>query len=85
MPGSRASAAAAAVERLRRHVNAADFATLAEGLTVTFSAGLAECTPGESNESVIERADRALYQAKQGGRDRVVVASGTRDMATAAA
>lgn len=74
MPGSRTGAAAAAVERLRRRVNAADFATLAEGLAVTFSAGLAECAPGEPNESVIERADRALYQAKQGGRDRIVVA-----------
>jgi diguanylate cyclase len=85
MPGSRASAAAAAVERLRRRVNAADFATLAEGLTVTFSAGLAECIPGESNESVIERADRALYQAKQGGRDRVVIAPAACQRATAPA
>jgi diguanylate cyclase len=83
MPGSRASAAAAAVERLRRRVNAADFATLAEGLAVTFSAGLAECAPGESHDSVIDRADRALYQAKQGGRDRIVVAALTQAMAVA--
>lgn len=39
----------------------------------TFSAGLA-VYGGEPLQTFIDRADRALYKAKQGGRDRVVVA-----------
>lgn len=41
---------------------------------VTISVGAATCTPGPHNtpESLIEAADRALYQAKRDGRDRVV-------------
>lgn len=35
----------------------------------TFSAGLAVYYPGESMESLIERADNALYKAKQSGRN----------------
>ncbi len=35
----------------------------------TFSAGLAIYLPGESVESLIERADDALYKAKQAGRN----------------
>jgi len=50
-----------------------------EGLEIpiTVSIGLAELNPGESVASWIERADRALYQAKETGRDRVCVASKT--------
>ncbi len=41
---------------------------------VTISVGLATLLPGdESVERVIDRADRALYRAKQGGRNRIVV------------
>ena len=35
----------------------------------TFSAGLAIYEPGESLESLLERADNAMYKAKQRGRD----------------
>ncbi|QDV71715.1 Response regulator PleD [Rosistilla carotiformis] len=38
-------------------------------LQVTASAGLAQLEPGESIESWIERADNALYNAKDEGRD----------------
>jgi diguanylate cyclase (GGDEF)-like protein len=43
--------------------------------SVTVSVGIAEYQQGESLDSLIERADVALYQAKRGGRDRVVIAS----------
>lgn len=38
----------------------------------TFSAGLAIFSPGEELESLMERADNALYKAKQNGRNRIV-------------
>lgn len=37
----------------------------------TFSAGLALYTPGETSESFIARADKALYRAKAAGRNRI--------------
>ncbi len=43
-------------------------------LRVTASVGAAPLVPGESSNDWIERAARALYAAKQGGRDRHVVA-----------
>lgn len=41
---------------------------------LTVSVGIAEFRPGETIEDVIQRADRALYQAKSSGRDLIVVA-----------
>ncbi|HLL19937.1 MAG TPA: GGDEF domain-containing protein, partial [Rubrivivax sp.] len=43
------------------------------GLPFTVSIGVAEARPGDSSEQMFKRADAALYAAKRGGRDRVVV------------
>ncbi len=50
---------------------------------VTFSAGVAAAQPGETPEEVLHRADRALYEAKAQGRNRIAVA-GLRESRTAA-
>ena len=42
--------------------------------TITVSAGLAELTAGESMDSLIGRADEALYASKRNGRNRVTIA-----------
>ncbi len=44
-------------------------------IRVTCSAGVAVCTTRDSVETLLSRADQALYQAKQDGRDRTVLAA----------
>ena len=41
---------------------------------ITLSIGAAQYEPGEAMSALIERADAALYQAKEGGRNRVMAA-----------
>jgi GGDEF domain-containing protein len=47
-------------------------------LSVTVSIGIAESRPRRAIEHVIELADKALYTAKQSGRNRIEVVSGER-------
>jgi diguanylate cyclase (GGDEF)-like protein len=48
----------------------------AKGLTpVSLSCGVAECSAGDSAQSLIGRADQALYEAKRKGKNRVAVKS----------
>ena len=69
MPGTPPDAAMRAVARLRDTIAAGDFGAIAPGLTVSFSAGVVVCAGTEALDHAIERADRALYQAKHAGRD----------------
>ena len=57
----------AAVQRIAR-----SWHEVADG--VTFSAGVAAHTAGRAVLETLAAADRALYQAKEQGRDRVVAA-----------
>jgi diguanylate cyclase len=51
---------------------------------ITVSAGLAELNPGETMESLIGRADEALYASKRTGRNKVTIAK-SEEAASAAA
>jgi two-component system, cell cycle response regulator len=75
MPRTAGDIACLAAERLRRCICASPFSIpgLADPLEVTVSIGVA-CTEGadDTAESVLKRADEGLYEAKRGGRNRVV-------------
>jgi diguanylate cyclase (GGDEF)-like protein len=60
-----------AVERSRCAWQGSDLA-LTVSIGVTVSIGLAEFVAGRSERELIEAADRALYLAKQSGRNRVI-------------
>jgi diguanylate cyclase (GGDEF)-like protein len=66
-------------ERLRRAV-AGSAAGQRWGVTVSIGAALAPTTDGDRGDELvwqlIDRADGAMYEAKQSGRDRVVLATG---------
>jgi two-component system, cell cycle response regulator len=69
LPDTGRSAAARAAERLRAAVAAADGPE-----PLTASVGWATLEPDEQPDDLVRRADDALYEAKDQGRDRVVAA-----------
>ncbi len=71
-PGADTDAALGMAERARQNTTDVDWSAVAPDLRVTLSAGAADGTSGELDE-LVERADLALYRAKQAGRDRVEV------------
>jgi diguanylate cyclase (GGDEF)-like protein len=58
-------------ERLRHSIAQTILVATPESVKVTFSVGVATLHREDELESLIERADRALYTAKQSGRNRV--------------
>ncbi|HEY6796762.1 MAG TPA: diguanylate cyclase, partial [Kineosporiaceae bacterium] len=60
-------------QRLLAAVARSPLPTRSGRLRVTVSVGLARLAPGDDLESLLARADRALYRAKQAGRNRVHV------------
>lgn len=62
--------AQAGLDRLLARVAALDWREVAAGLNLTVSAGFSELAAGESPESVLHRADVAMYAAKKLGGNR---------------
>jgi diguanylate cyclase len=59
------------LENLRTAIEACPFHFKGQPLTITLSAGLTAFRQGERSLQAFERADQALYRAKQGGRNRI--------------
>ena len=75
LPKTSAKTASKLAELLRVTISACDFANNTK-LQLTSSFGVACLQDGESWEQLVSRADQALYQAKQQGRNTVVSCSG---------
>ena len=68
-PETDSSTALKVLETIRLAIANAKFNYKHATLAITFSAGISEAKPGDTLESLLERADRALYTAKEAGRN----------------
>jgi diguanylate cyclase (GGDEF)-like protein/PAS domain S-box-containing protein len=74
LPDTRAEAAIVAAERLRKRFSAIPFLPHPdeEPRKITLSIGIAEFRPGLTIDDLVRFADRAMYAAKNAGRNRTV-------------
>ncbi|MFN3490956.1 MAG: diguanylate cyclase, partial [Anaerolineales bacterium] len=73
LPETNLQAAQVIAERLRQSIMNAPFASDAGGLRITASIGIAEAHQNEDLNNLVQRADAALYKAKNSGRNCVVI------------
>lgn len=62
-------------ERVRQTVETHPFTFESKKIKVTISIGVSSIMPNENWEKIYNRADQALYQSKQSGRNKVTVAA----------
>lgn len=75
LPETDAEQGREAAEKLRGLISGTEFMVRGGKLPVTVSIGVAQARPQDTSGSdLLSRADRALYDAKEGGRNRVAVA-----------
>ena len=74
MPETTVDAASQTMTRLQRELTKHFFLHDNEKVLITFSAGVALRRPNEDQGELVKRADKAMYTAKQTGKNRVVVA-----------
>ena len=74
LPETTIEAAAQTMTRLQRELTKHFFMHENEKLLITFSAGVALRYPNEEQPALVARADKAMYQAKKSGKNRVIVA-----------
>lgn len=76
LPETPIRGAAETAEKLRAHIEKTDFLHKGERVKVTISLGGTEVHVSDNTgEKMFERVDRAMYQAKQSGRNRAVMIS----------
>jgi diguanylate cyclase len=72
LPETELEEAVQVTKRVQRALTRRFFLAENQKLLITFSAGVAICGEEERRESVLGRADAALYEAKRAGKNRVV-------------
>ena len=75
LPETTLQEAADAAERVRSLMAETPICYASENFSVTVSIGISEYRAGDSQETLLQRADQAMYQAKQAGRNRVCFVS----------
>lgn len=77
LPDTNLDEATLAADRLRERIEAVQIPVDGQSLSLTVSLGLAEVLPSDNEETVLSRADEALYAAKESGRNRCSYHDGT--------
>ena len=77
LPGADRARAMAKAEHLRRKIETECRTVEGIEVAVTVSIGVAECSAADTVASLIKRADKAMYIAKHGGRNRVAMQDAT--------
>jgi two-component system cell cycle response regulator len=75
LPSTDLEGATVVAERIRQAIQGLAISHAGAAIPITASVGVATLRGGESLDSLIDRADRAMYEAKGGGRNRVVAAT----------
>ena len=74
MPETTAKEALQAAERIRQRIEDTSYQHLADELAVTVSIGVASSEHYPNHSALLVAADKALYKAKQSGRNRTELA-----------
>jgi diguanylate cyclase (GGDEF)-like protein len=74
LPDTPAERAAAMLDRLREIIADLDWSAFSADMRVTISAGVATLRLNETSDTLLARADHALYAAKAKGRNRITTA-----------
>jgi diguanylate cyclase len=74
LPDTGMDEALSVMSRLQRNLTKKFFLHNNERVLITFSAGVAQRMPGEAQDGMVARADKALYRGKQAGKNRVLAA-----------
>lgn len=73
LPNTKLEEAVDILSRIRRNLTKKFFLHENKRLLITFSAGIAQHKPGEPQENTFKRADEALYRAKKGGKNQILI------------
>ena len=74
LPETDAASAERVVERFKQAIAQTPLILEGKQISFTFSAGIAQLRGGENSHGLVLRADQALYEAKQAGRDCIIIA-----------
>jgi diguanylate cyclase (GGDEF)-like protein len=74
LPETAEHEAAQMLDRLRMIISELDWSAFSAGMQVTISAGVTTLRRDENSDTLLARADRALYASKAGGRNRITSA-----------